>query len=85
MISPMEISIAAETILKIGGFPITNTLILAWTVMGILVAFGAAATYRLAPVLGGIQNVAEAILKKEGTTSPPTSFANLSQPRNQPR
>ena len=60
----MEISIAAETILKIGGFPVSNTLILAWTVMGILIAFGAAATYRLAPVPGGLQNVAEAMIEK---------------------
>jgi len=60
----MEISIAAETIAKIDGFPITNTLILAWIVMGILVVFGAAATYRLAPVPGGIQNLAETVVEK---------------------
>ena len=60
----MEISIAAETILEIGGFPITNTIILAWTVMGLLAVFGATATYRLAPVPGGVQNVAEALIEK---------------------
>lgn len=60
----MEISIAAETIVKIAGFPITNTLILAWIVMGILVCFGAIATYRLSPVPGKIQNVAETFVEK---------------------
>lgn len=60
----MEISIAAEQIAKIYGFPITNTLILAWIVMGILVCFGAAATYKLSPVPGRIQNVAEAFVEK---------------------
>lgn len=60
----MEISIAAEQIAKIAGFPITNTLILAWIVMGILVAFSVTATLRLSPVPGGVQNVAEALIEK---------------------
>lgn len=60
----MEISIAAEKITQIYGFPITNTLILAWIAMGILVLFGAAATYKLNPVPGKLQNFAEAVIEK---------------------
>ena len=60
----MEISLAAEEILHIGIFPITNTIILAWIVMGILILFGSAATHRLTPVPGRLQNFFELIIEK---------------------
>jgi F-type H+-transporting ATPase subunit a len=60
----MEISLAAEEITRIFGFPITNTLLLAWVVMGILVFFSMAATRRLAPVPGRLQNFFELIVEK---------------------
>lgn len=60
----MEISIAAEQIARIDGFPITNTLILAWVAMGILVLFSALSTFKLNLVPGGIQNIAEVIVEK---------------------
>ncbi|MFY9457800.1 MAG: F0F1 ATP synthase subunit A [Candidatus Spechtbacterales bacterium] len=60
----MEISLAAEEIVHIYGFSITNTLILAWIAMGILICFGAAATYRLVPVPGRLQNFFELIVEK---------------------
>lgn len=57
----MEISLAAEQIINIAGFPITNTLILSWIAMGILIFFGAASTYKLNLVPGRLQNAVEAI------------------------
>lgn len=59
----MEISLAAEEIYRIGIFPITNSLILAWVAMGILIFFGAASTYRLSPVPGRLQNVMEIVVE----------------------
>ncbi len=59
----MEISIAAEQIFHIGGFPITNTIILAWVAMGILICFGAAVTYKLSPVPGRLQNFFELVME----------------------
>lgn len=60
----MHISIAAEQITEILGFPITNTLILGWVAMGILILFGAASTYKLALVPGKLQNISEVIIEK---------------------
>ena len=60
----MEISLAAEEIANIGGFAITNTLVLAWIAMGILIFFGMAATYKLTPVPGRIQNFFELIVEQ---------------------
>lgn len=60
----MEISIAAEQIAHIDGLPITNTLILAWLVMGILVLFAALSTLKLKLVPGGLQGAAEVIVEK---------------------
>src|SRR3989338_2073791 len=60
----MEISLAAEEIFNIFGFPVTNSLILAWIAMAILIVAGAMSTYRLQLVPGGFQNVVEAIFEK---------------------
>lgn len=60
----MEISLAAEEIAHIGGFPITNTMLLAWIAMGILIFFGSAATYRLTPVPGRLQNFFELVVEQ---------------------
>lgn len=60
----MEISLAAEEIINIAGFPITNTLLLAWITMGIIVFFGATSTYKLKLVPGRLQNLIEAIIEK---------------------
>jgi len=58
----MEISLAAEEIFKIAGLPVTNTLILAWIVMGVLIFLGTSATYKLSPVPGRMQNFMEAVI-----------------------
>lgn len=60
----MEISFSAEQLFSIAGFPVTNTLILAWITMFILGVFGAAATFKLNLVPGGVQNIAEVIIEK---------------------
>lgn len=60
----MEISLAAEQIFNIAGFPITNTLILAWITMGILIFLGAASTYKLSPVPGRLQNFMELVVEQ---------------------
>ena len=60
----MEISLAAEEIVRIAGFSITNTLILAWIAMGILIFFGATSTHKLTPVPGHIQNFFELVVEQ---------------------
>lgn len=60
----MEISPAAEQIFNIAGFPITNSLILTWLTMGLLISIGALSTYKLQLVPGGLQNVIEVLIEK---------------------
>jgi len=60
----MEISFAAEQIINIAGLPITNTLILAWIAMGIIIFLGAASTYKLNLIPGRLQNITEVIVEK---------------------
>ncbi|MBI1888997.1 MAG: F0F1 ATP synthase subunit A [Candidatus Spechtbacteria bacterium] len=60
----MEISLASEQITHFFGFPITNTLLLSWVVMGILITLGAVSTYRLNAVPRGLQNALEAVIEK---------------------
>ncbi len=59
----MNISIAAESIFHIFGFPVTNSLFAAWLVMGFLVAFSLAATRKIADVPRGIQNLLESVME----------------------
>jgi F-type H+-transporting ATPase subunit a len=60
----MEISLAAEELFSIFGFPITNSLIVAWITMAILILVGTASTYKLNPVPGRLQNFIEALIEK---------------------
>jgi len=60
----VEISLAAEQITSIAGFPITNSLIVSWITMGILIIFGSAATFKLSPVPGRLQNFMELVVEK---------------------
>lgn len=59
----MHISLAAEKIFSILGFPVTNSMIMTWLGMLILIVFGvlAARNPKLTP--GGLQNGVEAILE----------------------
>ena len=60
----MEISLAAEEIANIGGLPITNSLILAWLVMGIIILFGVMSTHKLSLIPGRLQNFMELVIEK---------------------
>lgn len=60
----MEISIAAEPILHIGSFAITNTLIMSWLIIIFLVIFSFLLTRRLQTVPHGAQNVVEVVIEK---------------------
>lgn len=59
----MHISLAAETIFKIFGFPVTNSLIMTWLTMLILVGIGLAVGRRPEAVPGKLQNAVEAVLE----------------------
>lgn len=55
----MEISLSAETIAHVGPLAITNSLLMAWITMGVLIVIGLAATRHVTQIPGRIQNMAE--------------------------
>lgn len=57
------IILAPETIGHIGALPITNTLLVSWIVMGILVIFGILATRKVRMVPAGLQNFFELVIE----------------------
>lgn len=59
----MEISLASEKIFEILGFPITNTLLMTWIAMFILIIFSAVGLRRLKVAPAGTQNFIEAIVE----------------------
>lgn len=59
----MHISLAAETIFTIFGFPVTNSIIMTWLTMLLLIVFGALAGRNPQMVPGKLQNVVESILE----------------------
>lgn len=59
----MHISLAAEHIFEIFGMPITNTLIMSWIAMAILIVISLVATRKLKLIPKGIQNFIEAIVE----------------------
>ena len=59
----MEISLAAEKIVEIGGFPITNSMILSWIVTVLLVITVFISTRRLQTIPSGAQNVFETVVE----------------------
>ena len=58
----MNISFFPEIIAHIDGWPITNTMIMAWLAIAVLAVFSFLATYRMKEVPGGLQNIAETII-----------------------
>ena len=58
----LNISLAAEKIGTIFGFPITNSLLATWLVMTVLIVFSLAATRKMSLVPSGLQSVAELIV-----------------------
>ncbi|MDD5083803.1 MAG: F0F1 ATP synthase subunit A [Candidatus Moranbacteria bacterium] len=59
----MEVSIAAESLFHIGGFPVTNTLIMTLIVSVLVMMAAFALQGRLQPVPRGLQNGAEALIE----------------------
>jgi F-type H+-transporting ATPase subunit a len=57
-----HISIAAEKIGSVFGFPITNSLLATWVVMALLIVFSIAATRKMTLVPGCIQSIAEFVV-----------------------
>jgi len=60
---PMEVSIAAENLFHIGGFPVTNTLIMTLIVSLLVMSLAFVLKGRLKQVPRGLQNVAEALIE----------------------
>ena len=58
-----EISIGAEKIFSIGGFPVTNALLMTWLVMGFLAAVSVFGIRRLLLVPGKLQNIVEIVFE----------------------
>ena len=67
MLKPVEkeihISIASEPLFFVGPFPVTNSLLVTWIVMLVLLVLTAFATRKVALVPRGIQNVVEYIFE----------------------
>lgn len=59
----MHISLAAEHVFTVFGFPITNTLLMSWVAMGILIIVSIITTRRLKLIPGKLQNVVESIIE----------------------
>ena len=59
----MHISLAPEHIFKIFGIPVTNTLLMSWVVMAILILISIFATRRLKLIPKGLQNFLESIVE----------------------
>lgn len=57
-----HISLAAEIIVRIGEFPVSNALITTWLVMGILTILSYLATRNIQMVPSGIQSIAEVLV-----------------------
>jgi F0F1-type ATP synthase membrane subunit a len=55
----MHIEIAAEEILHVGSFLITNSLLLSWIIVGLLILFAQRLSKKVALVPNGTQNVVE--------------------------
>lgn len=58
-----EIVLAPETLGHIGPLPVTNTLLVSWSVMFVLIIFAYAASRKVTLVPKGIQNFAELIVE----------------------
>ncbi len=63
MAAEAHIAIAAEKIGQIGPLPITNTLLMSWITMSVLIAVSYIATHKMTLVPGGFQNIVETIFE----------------------
>ena len=60
----MEIAIAAETLFHLGFLPVTNTLLMTWFAMAVLIVVSFLIRQQLAQVPRGLQNIAETIIEQ---------------------
>lgn len=60
----MEISLKAENIGQLFGFPITNTLLMSWIAVGIIIGFFLLGTNALKKIPAGLQNMVEALYEE---------------------
>lgn len=58
----LRISLAAEHLWTIAGFPITNALLTTWVVMAVLIIFAFFSTRKMSMIPGTLQSVAEMIV-----------------------
>ena len=59
----MNISLAAEVVGHIGSFPITNTLVVSWIVMGLILVAGLVVRYKMSLVPTGAQGIVETVFE----------------------
>lgn len=59
----MEISLAAEKVFEIFGFPVTNSLLMSWVAVALLVILSFFATRKIRAVPKGVQNFLETIME----------------------
>jgi F-type H+-transporting ATPase subunit a len=59
----MHISLTAEKIFSLFGFPVTNSLLMTWITMLLLIVVGIAAARNAQRIPGKLQNAAEAVLE----------------------
>lgn len=64
-----EIALAPEVITHIGNFPVTNTLLVAWITMAILIVISFFVTRKVSMIPGRIQNLFEMIIDTGWTTT----------------
>jgi len=59
----LEISLAAEKIAQIGGFPVTNSMLMSWVTLALLTIFTIAATRKMSLIPNSVQSIAELIIE----------------------
>lgn len=59
----LHISLAAETIAHIGPLPVTNSLLMTWIVMVLLLVFAIASTRKLSLIPNNLQSITEIVLE----------------------
>lgn len=59
----MHITLAAEELFSIGGFPVTNALLTSWIVMLLLIVLAVVLKRNMQTIPGGLQNVTESLFE----------------------
>jgi F-type H+-transporting ATPase subunit a len=59
----MNISLAAEPLFHIGTFPVTNTLLVGWTILAILAIIAVCVRFSIREIPTKLQNAAEAVIE----------------------